>query len=168
MGKKPASDKILSDIDALSVALGKSRRTLFRWKKVGMPVLHDGRYSLADIRAWFDRKEGIVPSQADPTPEDGKAFWDKEGKKHQVRLRELDYKKRKAELVERSTVEELFVARIQGVKQGLLALERALPPELVHAKTEREMAPIIRARVRALLEAFARPLPKELRPKVEA
>jgi phage terminase Nu1 subunit (DNA packaging protein) len=160
------ADIILADINTLAQALGKSRRTLFRWKRGGMPVLPDGRFNLAEVRRWVDRRQGIPPADhpGEEVPaQDGKDWWDKETKKYQARLRELDYRKRKGELVERKRVDDLFTARVTAVKQGLLALERALPPELATCKTEREMSVVIRAKVRALLEAFARPLPKEIR-----
>jgi hypothetical protein len=96
------------------------------------------------------------------TLESGKDFWDGQNKKFQAQRRELELRHRRGELVERKEVEQLFVARIMAVKQGLLILARALPPQLAACSSEREMEPIIHRAVRNLLEAFARPLPETI------
>lgn len=99
---------------------------------------------------------------SDQDPGSDKYWWDKESKKYQARLRELDYRKRLGELIERVRVEDEFVARVHAVKKALIALERALPPDLIACRTEREMSEVIRKSVRNVLENFARPLPKEI------
>lgn len=101
-------------------------------------------------------------SLSETDSESDRYWWDKESKKYQARLRELDYRKRLGELIERVKVEDEFVARVHSVKKALIALERALPPELIACRTEREMSEVIRKAVRNVLENFARPLPKEI------
>ena len=94
--------------------------------------------------------------------EGDKDYWDMRGKKAQAQKRELDLRQRRGELVERREVEQLFIARIMAVKQGLLNLSRGLPPQLRQCRDEREMEGIIARAVRDLLESFSRPLPENL------
>ena len=94
--------------------------------------------------------------------EGDKDYWDMRGKKAQAQKRELDLRQRRGELVELKEVEQLFIARIMAVKQGLLNLSRGLPPQLRHCKDEREMEAIVARAVRDLLESFSRPLPENI------
>ena len=123
---------------------------------------------LAPSAAPQPRSESPPPPFAfDASTEGGKDYWDKESKKHQARLRELEYGKRRGELIERRLVEDLFVQRVLAVRQGLVSLVRSLPPDLVNCRDEREMASVIEHRVRGLLDAYSRELPAGIRRKEE-
>lgn len=171
-------EKLFDDIEQVAKHFGKSARTIYRWQKQGMPVLLDGRFDVEAIDAWRRIKKGLTPGQIVPSgdgsksaggqqTESGKDWWDKENKKFQARMRELDYKKRQGELIERKRVEDEFVSRVHAVKQALIALERSLPPDLVACRSEREMSAIIHKSVRGILESFSRPLPPHLQPAPE-
>jgi hypothetical protein len=170
---------IIDNVEELAKHFGASTRTIYRWIKAGMPVLADGRFDALVITAWRRGKKGevisapdnIAPSTAGvnipaPTanPADNKDFWDKENKKHQAQMRELDLRKRRGELVEANKIQDLFVARIAAVKKGLIAFERTLVPDLIICRSEREMSMVIRKAVRELLEEFSRPLPHNIVP----
>ena len=167
-------DTIVKGTVAVAIHFGVARRTVQRWAKdPTFPKLPGRRFELVQIKNWLDRKDGRAlappvgatgpgPRQPELTAESGKDFWDGQGKKYQAQLRELELRQRRGELVERKEVAQLFVARIMAVKQGLLILARALPPQLATCRHEREMEPIIARAVRDLLEAFARPLPESL------
>lgn len=168
-------DTIVDHLELVAQHFKKSLRTIQRWLRDGMPKLSGGRYDLVQIEEWRTAKDGIVkpsssssasrPGNTDPEEEetlDGKDYWDKEGKKYQAKSRELEYRKRKGELVEKKEVESLFTNRIMAVRQGLLSLSRALPPQLTACKNEREMEPVIAKSIHDLLEAFSRPLPEEI------
>ena len=140
-----------------------TERTIYRWERAGMPVLPDGRYDLVQITVWKMGRKGSGrpdPAAEDQEEEGGKAFWTRREIQARAELKELALKERRAELVELQEVEQLFVARIVAVTQGLESLARALPPLLVN-RSEREMEPIIARRTRALRELFARPLPEK-------
>jgi len=94
--------------------------------------------------------------------EGDKDYWDMRGKKAQAQERELNLRRKQRELVARAEVEQLFIARIMAVKQGLLNFSRGLPPQLIHCKEEREMEVVIARAVRDLLESFSRPLPETI------
>jgi phage terminase Nu1 subunit (DNA packaging protein) len=181
-GQSQAEEKpkrILPTLDQAALHYGKSTRTLRRWSHAGMPVLPGNRYDLDQIDLWLERKKGAIPADggeslaaereeqpgasgpAPAQPGQGKDHWDAKNKEWQAKQRELDYRKEQGELVERSKVEEVFVGRIMAVKQGLLAIPRALPPELV-GKSEREMEEILRRAVTNLLEEYSRPLPASI------
>jgi hypothetical protein len=172
-------------IEELAERYGKSVRTVFRWKRKGMPTREDGRFDLSAVEAWLERKAGVGEPDVGAAVEgggadraaggqrgavatrrdfDGKEFWDKEGKQWQAKLRELDFRKRVGELIEVRRVEDEFVARIQAAKLALLALERSLPPELIACRSEREMSSVIHRAVRDVLTGFSRPLPAEMHP----
>ncbi len=168
--------KIFSDISEVAKFYGKSVRTIYRWQRQGMPAMPDGRYSQADIDSWRRVKKGLDPEPAASSDKagaqpdgqvvagDGKDWWDKENKRWQARSRELDYRKRIGELIEKKSVEDEFVARVQAVKQALVSLERSLPPDLVACRSEREMSAVIHKAVYGILERFSRPLPPHLQP----
>lgn len=168
---------VFSDISEVAKFYGKSVRTIYRWQRQGMPAMPDGRYAQADIDAWRRVKKGLDPAptgtvegagdgsvqgQGQLEAGDGKDWWDKENKRWQARSRELDYRKRIGELIEKKKVEDEFVARVHAVKQALVSLERALPPDLVACRSEREMSAVIHKAVYAILENFSRPLPPHL------
>jgi hypothetical protein len=130
-----------------------------------MPALSGERYDLVQIEEWRRRRKG---GRGPESPDgrqltfagDGdKDYWDKESKRYQAKLRELEYRTRLRELAEWKDIDQIFVARIIAVKQGLLTLARALPPQLIHCQDEREMEAIITRAVIGLLEEFSRPLP---------
>lgn len=177
---QPEEKRILPTLKETAAHYGKSVRTLRRWSRAGMPVLPGNRYDLDQIDRWLERKKGAIrldesespaaeggeqPGAGEPSlpqPGQGKDHWDAKNKEWQAKQRELEYRKKQGELVQKEEVESLFVGRILAVKQGLLSLERALPPELISCKSEREMAAVIRRSVRGLLEEYSRPLPAHL------
>ena len=142
-------------------------RTVRNWIKSGMPVRKDGTFDLDTIDQWHLERKGVLPppsagGELEQSQTKGKDFYDAENKRWQAKTRKLEYRKRRGELLEKERVVELFVARIQAVKQGLLSLERSLPPQLIACRDERAMAVVIRQAVRRLLEAYARPLPAKI------
>jgi len=170
--REPGETNIVDSMDKVARHFGKSLRQVQRWAKQGMPILSGGRYDLMQIETWRRLKKGgrgpaarVDPwgqGQPDLVAENDKDYWDMRGKKAQAQERELNLRRKRGELVARAEVEQLFIARIMAVKQGLLNLSRGLPPQLIHCKEEREMEGIIARAVRDLLESFSRPLPDNI------
>lgn len=168
--EKTAPDTIIHGYASLAQHFGKSERQVRRWVKQGCPVLSGLRFDVLQVQAWLDAKAGIAPAprtrtpidprQLDLAPQRGKDYEDARMKKARADLLELELRKRRGELIEKIEVEQLFVERILAVKQGLLAFARSLPPQLIHCASEREMEEVISREVRALLEAYSRPLPQ--------
>lgn len=167
--EKGEDSTIVNSLEKVARHFGKTLRTAQRWAREGMPGLSGGRYDLLQIEAWRKVKKGgrgpgapVDPLQhGQPTlvAEGDKDYCDMRAKKAQAEKRELDLRQRQGELVEREEVEQLFIARIMAVKQGLLSLPRALPPQLIHLKEEREMEGVIARAVRDLLSSFSRGMP---------
>ncbi len=141
---------------------GVDRKTVYNWIREGCPGKSAEGFDLVAIAVWRDRKQGKAPAQDSRQgilrPQQGKDFEDARLKKAKADLAEMDVKKRRQEVAEWEVVYDAFISRILAVKQVLLALSRSLPPQLIHCRNEREMEAIIHQAVRALLEAFARPL----------
>jgi phage terminase Nu1 subunit (DNA packaging protein) len=165
-------DSIIVGQKAVAEVFEVSERTVRNWIAAGMPRLSKRRFDRGQIQAWLDRRDGQAVTRSaapggDPrqpllAESRGKDYEDARLKKARAELLEMDIKQRRGELVPIREVEQMFVARIMAVKQGLLSLSRALPPQLVVCQTEREMEPVIAKAVRNLLESFARPLPESL------
>ena len=157
---------------SVAAHFGKSERQVRRWcKDPSFPRLSGRRYDLLQVQTWLDRRDGQAPARpagsGNPeqpflTVQSGKDYEDARLKKARAELLEMDLKVRRGELVPTQEVEQMFVARILAVKQGLLSLSRTLPPQLAALREEREIEAVIRRVVHHLLEDFSRPLPKSL------
>lgn len=163
---------IVNSMAKVAQHFGKSLRQVQRWASKGMPVLSGGRYDLLQVEAWRRLKKGgrgpaaasDPRSQGQPNlvAEGDKDYWDMRAKKAQAEQREMDLRQRRGELVERSELKQLSIARIIAVKQGLKSLARSLPALLpIPPEARREAEAIITERVRELLAEFARPLPEK-------
>lgn len=167
-------DSIVTGIEAVAKHFGRSPRQVRRWLRDGAPRLSQNRFDLLQIQAWLDQRQGVRqpagPGYIDPrqrslgdaAPVSTKDQDEARYAKARADLKEMEAKKRLGELVELKEIEQLFVARILACKQGLLTLQRSLPPKLIHCRDEREMEIIIAGAVRELLLAFSRPLPESL------
>lgn len=166
-----SSDSIVDSLEKVAAHFKKSLRTVQRWAyRKGMPALSGGRYDLIQIRAWLDQQQGVrgpgrpgeqEQRQWNLPEESGKDFWDKEGKKYQALVRQLEYRTRLGELIERAEVEALFAARAMAFKTSMLGFARVLPPLLMTCPHEREMEAVIGRIAREHLENICRPLPEK-------
>jgi phage terminase Nu1 subunit (DNA packaging protein) len=159
--------RIVDSKEDVGSHVGKSWRTVYRWIKEGLPVLPDGKFDLEQVDEWLRRRKGAGdPSRVNneagksgsgkPESFDDKDYWDKESKKQQAKLRELDYRRRTGELIERSLIEAQQIERILVVKQGLRTMSRRMIPHLFACQSEREMAIILDKEINRLIEAFSR------------
>lgn len=161
------NDTILNSIGAVARHFGKSKRTVFRWQREGMPVLTDGRWDSGQIRQWLERRSGGDPGQAgdtlDLTPAPGSAKTHKARlEKARADLAEMEAAQRRGELISRAEVERQTIAKIMDAKTKLLFFEKKLPPLLAN-RDEREIAAILRNEVVDILNVFAdrREIPKQ-------
>jgi len=166
-------DTIVKGLKAVAAHFGKSLRQVQRWALApDFPRLSGRRFDLFQIKEWLDLKDGKPPARARyegdlgqpflPAEPRGKEAQEARLKKISADIKELELKKMQGEVVERRQVEQMFVSRILAVKQGLLALSRSLPPQLINCESECEIEIIISRVVRGLLEEFSRPLPSHL------
>jgi phage terminase Nu1 subunit (DNA packaging protein) len=160
--KAEEETSIVDSMEKVARHFGKSLRQVQRWATQGMPVLSGRRYDLLQVAAWRRLKKGGRGPAAASDPhshgqpnlvaEGEKDYWDMRAKKAQAEQREMDLRRRRGELVERSELKELSIARIIAVKQGLKSLARSLPALLpIPPEARREAEAIITERVRELL-----------------
>ncbi|MCX5701687.1 MAG: hypothetical protein NTW64_01750 [Candidatus Omnitrophica bacterium] len=124
-------------------------KTVGRWKKAGMPW-ESGKYNLAQIKEWLLTKE-----EKKQNHNKGKNdFWDTSFREFKARLMKIEYEVRVGELIEEKDVLEAFVQRIIAVKRGLLALPRALAPQLVGLEM-RQIENALRSSVEGLIKNFS-------------
>jgi phage terminase Nu1 subunit (DNA packaging protein) len=133
-----------------------SERTVYRWEKAGMPVLPAGRYDLVQIALWLDKKGD---NGAGGAKKQGSKDTEMEGLVRVRReLAELKLRERRGELLELSEVEAMLAPRAMAYRQGIVALQRTLPPKLSQCKSMREMEAVIAQAGRQLLANVLRPL----------
>jgi hypothetical protein len=113
-----------------------------------MPVLSNGRYDLGQITLWRSRKQGVA----------GKDFWDMENKRLQAEKREIELQEMQGKLIKVVTLEALLAPRAMAYRQGIVALQRTLPPRLARCMSLREMEAVIAQAGRELLANVLRPL----------
>lgn len=166
----------LTGVEAVAKHFGVTVRTVYRWQREGMPRLSQNRYDPLQIREWRERQRGILrpagPGYVDPKQMTfgdvgsgsgaGKDYQEERLKKAKADLAEMEVLQRRAELIPRGEVSKEIVQRHTGLRQGLLALQRALPPVLIHCQSEREMEVLLGEAFRELLAAWSRPLPDRL------
>jgi hypothetical protein len=172
------SDSIVDSLEKVAGHFKKSLRTVQRWAyRKGMPSLSGGRYDLIQIRGWLDEQQGVrgpgrpglqEQKQWNLPEESGKDFWDKEGKKYQALVRQLEYRARLGDLVEWAEVDAMWASRARAFRQSMLGFARMLPPLLIHCANEREMEEILDRVAREHLENICRPLPEKFKPSTEA
>lgn len=148
---EPIGDTTVKTIEEVAKIMDVNWRTIYRWKRDGMPVTKDGYYDLEEIKKWYEEKTG----NKDESTTEGKAYWDEKIKKYKATLLKLELKKATAELLPREEVEKGRIARIIAVKRSFLALPTRLAPVLA-MKEPREIEAILYEAIIEIIEEFAR------------
>jgi hypothetical protein len=131
-----------------------SERSVYRWEKAGMPVLPGGRYDLVQIALWHKGgKESNVKKASS-----GQALEQERLTSARADRVEMENAIRRGELIELAGVEALLAPRAMAYRQGIVALQRSLPPRLSQCKSMREMEAVIAQAGRELLANVLRPL----------
>jgi phage terminase Nu1 subunit (DNA packaging protein) len=169
------ADSIVSGITAVAEHFNRSDRQIRRWLRDGMPRLSQDRFDVLQIASWLEsrrkmRRPAIHPGWTDPRQQAlgdavepvGKDYHDERLKKAKADMAEMEVKQRRAELIAKRDIEQLWAERASAAKQNLLTFSRSLPPQLIHCTSEREMEIVILSAVRELLLAFCRPQPEAL------
>lgn len=125
----PLDDAIVKTIEEVSKIMEVSLRTVYRWKRDGMPVTQEGYYDLDEIKRWYDGRSVIDDEELE-----GKIYWETKLRKYKATLLELELKKVKGDLLDRGEVEKGRIERIIAVKQAFLALPSRLAPVLAMKK----------------------------------
>ncbi len=153
--------KILDGVNALARHVGKSRRTVFRWLNAGLPILPGGRFDLASVERWMQQREGASESASGPGPavQNGKSYWEAENKRFQTMLRQLEYERRRGNLIERDDAVKWVVSLVAEAKMAFLAMPRRLAPVL-YGRQVRDIEEALRDEIYRILERLSRPTEK--------
>lgn len=153
-------EHIARNYEEVAAHFGRTKRSIVNWGKKGMPALPSGYYDLEAIAQWAFR-EGLIPeipgASSSPDPEAGglgKAHYEIELRRLQAELKRIELDKEMGKLIPLEEVEAGRVARVMAIKRGLLAVPRAMAPQLVGLEA-REIEALLQEKVRELIGRFA-------------
>jgi len=147
---EPLDEAIVKTTDEVAKIMDVSWRTVYRWKRDGMPVTKDGNYNLEEIKKWYEDKIGSVDEGAT----EGRAYWDEKIRMYKASLLELELKKMTGELLPRDEVEKNRIVRIIAVKRAFLALPTRLASAMA-MKEPREIEAILYESIAEIIDEFA-------------
>lgn len=124
----------IKNIPALARILNKSRKTIYVWKKEGMPVEADGCFDPVKIskRRGGDKKQIKHAEISGDNDISAKVFWDTEFRKFRSKLAEIEFLQKKGELISRSEADQRLVERATEFKKALLEQARRLSLRLAN------------------------------------
>jgi phage terminase Nu1 subunit (DNA packaging protein) len=141
---------IVKTLDELQEVMNVSERTLFRWKKEGMPVTKEGFYDLEEISEWYKTKVGLIPADES----EGKFYWQELILKCKARLLEIEVAKAQGELMPRKEVEQGWAMRVSAVRAEFTALPDRVAPILA-MKEPREIKKLLLDAIIEITDEFA-------------
>ena len=146
---EPLGDAVVKTIEEVAKIMEVNWRTVYRWKREGMPVTKDGYYDLEEIKRWHDGRSGTTDEETE-----GKFYWETKLRKYKASLLELELKRVTGELLPRDEVEKGRIARIIAVKRAFLALPTRLAPVLA-MKEPREIEVELYEAIGEIIDEFA-------------
>ena len=146
---EPLGDTVVKTIEEVAKIMEVNWRTVYRWKRDGMPVTKDGFYDLEEIKKWYDGRTGNADEEIE-----GKIYWEIKLRKYKASLLELELKRVTGELLPRDEVEKGRIARIIAVKRAFLALPTRLAP-LLAMKEPREIEVELYEAISEIIDEFA-------------
>jgi len=146
---EPLGDTTVKTIEEVAKIMEVNWRTVYRWKREGMPVTKDGYYDLEEIKRWHDGRSGDAEEEFE-----GKIYWETKLRKYKASLLELELKRVTGELLPRDEVEKGRIARIIAIKRSFLALPTRLAPVLA-MKEPREIEVELYEAISEIIDEFA-------------
>jgi phage terminase Nu1 subunit (DNA packaging protein) len=147
---EPLAPTVVKTLEEVAKVMDVSYRTVYRWKKDGMPVTGDGFYDLEQIKTWHTQKKDKSKNPAT----EGKDFWDEKIRKYKAAMLELELKKATGDLVSKDEVEKGRITRVIAIKRTLLALPTRLAPALA-MKEPREIEAVLYEALSEIVDEFA-------------
>jgi hypothetical protein len=131
-------------------------RTVRNWRTAGAPISRKYEGEAAEIQLWRAKsgKAGGGARQNFLSPQKGQDFETTRLKKAQADKVEMANAERRRELVPVREVGEWTVGKFLEVKGRFIQFERSMPPLLSH-KDAREVATIMRVKIREVLSRLA-------------
>ncbi|MFA5321987.1 MAG: hypothetical protein WC373_04880 [Smithella sp.] len=154
MKKKPVIEQNANPLqvkthDAVGKALKVSARTVYHWQHDGMPQNEDGTFDLVKIMEW--RKNKLTGTGKEESGEKNK--WDTQYRQYKALNEELEYLKKKGDLLDKHDVLKEQSAQIQDVKRKFLVLGTQVAPQLVGLSV-RDIQSIIDSKVKEIIRSF--------------
>lgn len=146
----PGSPAVVDTQEKVAKAFSVAVRTVQRWEREGMPITKKGDYDLTEIQAWR-----FIHRNRKQTKKEGKTNWEEEYRMWKAKEFQLKFLKLKGDLIPQKDVEAAFVQRIITVKRSLLALPRALAPQLTGLST-RELEVSLRSYIEEIIKNFSK------------
>ncbi len=139
------AEGIVDTHESVARSFGVSVRTVRNWAADGMPVLRDGRYSIAEIQAWrFRRNNKVVADD-----KQGKN-WDEEYRRLKALKEGVKYKKEIGELFEKADIEKGLIDLFTAVKTLFLSMPKAVSPQL-QGLDARQIESILSIRIKEII-----------------
>lgn len=141
---------IVKTFEELAEVMNVSQRTLFRWKREGMPITKEGYYDLEKIAEWYKTKVGFIPADEG----EGKFYWQETILKCKARLLEMEVAKAQAELMPRKEIEQGWAMQVAAVRAEFTALPDRIAPRLA-MKEPREIKTLLLEAIIEITDEFA-------------
>lgn len=146
--------RLAKSLDEVASATGLSRRQLIRLRQQGMPG-DTGSYDLEAISAWLKARETRrgVDNQEEQPPKPGTGrYWRAEKDKFASLKLALTVQEMRGETFTKDDVRRLFLARVNALRAGLMALPRIIAVDFAEVPGIEQA---VAARVHKVLDAYA-------------
>lgn len=145
--KKDKNPAIAKTQEEVAKALKVSTRTVQYWQHDGMPKNPDGTYDILKIQEWRNLKNGSGD------PDSDKDKWDIQYRQYKALNEELEYQKKKGDLLDKREVQVEQSAQIQDLKRKFLVLGTQVAPQLIGLDV-REIQIIIDSKIKEIIRSF--------------
>ena len=133
-------------------AFAVSARTVRYWIEDGMPVEEDGRFDLVRIQSWKFFKKEKKGNKDNGSGE--KTNWEAKEIEFKAKLKEIAYKEKMGQLIDRSIAEEALSEIIITAKRQFLSLPKQIAPQLVGLDAQK-IDEILDERLKEIIGGFA-------------
>ena len=133
-------------------AFAVSARTVRYWIEDGMPVEEDGRFDLVRIQSWKFFKNEKKGNKDNGSGE--KTNWEAKEIEFKAKLKEIAYKEKMGQLIDRSIAEEALSEIIITAKRQFLSLPKQIAPQLVGLDAQK-IDEILDERLKEIIGGFA-------------
>ena len=120
-------EKIVRTFTEVARHFNLTERTIYDWKRFGMPVREDGSFDLMAITRWRENRNQRKPANRDKDSE----YWQKEYRKNKAKLAELDLKVKQGNFVAKADVISALKEIQSYVKKHLLLIPRIAPERMI-------------------------------------
>lgn len=133
---------------ALAEFLGVTDRTIRNYCEDGLPKISTGKFNFLEAFAWWN--ENINKPASDKEEKAREKYWNAKAEREELVVEDL-----KGQVIKKSDLFPVWIARVQEVVKGLESQERIFPT-ILEMKSSPEIAKIVEDYNRKLREGYAR------------